>query len=174
MRVGDIPLVAALAAEEPAAPHWPVGEYQRMLEVITQTPTRRGAWVLVAGTRAEAQESTGAGPRAETLRAAENLQGFAMASHVAGICDLEAVVVGRQSRGKRLGAALVEAAAAWGRELGASRMELEVRASNRAALRLYGRMNFSIDGTRPGYYRNPEEDAVLMSLPLLAGPGKIA
>ncbi len=94
------------------------------------------------------------------------LIGFAMASQVAGICDLEAVVVQAPWRGRRLGRTLVEAAVGWGKALGASRLHLEVRVSNAAALRLYRRMRFVEDGTRSGYYCNPEEDAVLMSLPL--------
>ncbi len=98
-----------------------------------------------------------------------------MASHVSGICDLEAVVVDAAWRGRGYGQVLVEAAAAWGDGLGASRLELEVRASNTAALRLYRRMGFATDGVRPGYYRNPEEEAVLMSLDLSSpGPGRIA
>jgi ribosomal-protein-alanine N-acetyltransferase len=151
MRVDDVPGVAALAAEEPAAPHWPPAEYYRMLEVMAETPGRRGAWVLVLDGERRA-------------RRREGVVGFAMASSVAGICDLEAVVVGAAWRGRGYGAALVQAAAGWGRGLAATRLELEVRASNAAALRLYGRLGFVSEGRRPGYYRNPEEDAVLMSL----------
>jgi len=175
MRPGDIGAVAALAAGESTAPHWPLAEYRRMLQVIEESPARRGAWVLLldrpgsAGSHQAAvlrgglrwQNADPAAGRAEGIVA-----GFAMASHVAGICDLEAVVVTASWRGRRFGAALVEAAAGWGAEIGASRLELEVRASNTPALRLYQRMGFAVDGTRPGYYRNPDEEAVLMSLPL--------
>lgn len=148
MQPADLGEVVQLAAEEPAAPHWPPPEFDRMLQAIAEAPARRGAWVLL-------------GPRAD-----DRLAGFAMASHVAGICDLEAVVVRAACRGQRGGQALVSAASAWARALGASRVELEVRVSNRAALRLYGRLGFAEDGRRPGYYCNPEEDAVLMSLEL--------
>jgi ribosomal-protein-alanine N-acetyltransferase len=47
-------------------------------------------------------------------------------------------------------------------------MELEVRISNRAAIALYERAGFVQDGRRRGYYRDPEEDAVLMGLPLIS------
>ena len=40
---------------------------------------------------------------------------------------------------------------------------LEVRSSNAAALKLYGRMGFKRVGRRPDYYTNPVEDAVLLS-----------
>ncbi len=154
MQNDDIAGVVALAAEEATAPHWPVAEYYRMLDGIAESPARRGAWVLLP--------RPGAAARQPVL-------GFAMASHVAGTCDLEAVVVHADWRGRGWGGALVDAAAAWGARLRASRLQLEVRDSNAAALRLYRRKGFSIDGRRPGYYRNPEEAAVLMSLAL--GPG---
>jgi ribosomal-protein-alanine N-acetyltransferase len=57
---------------------------------------------------------------------------------------------------------------AWAQRQGARRMELEVRISNRAAIALYERAGFVQDGRRRGYYRDPEEDAVLMGLPLIS------
>jgi len=180
MRVGDIGAVAALAAGESTAPHWPLAEYRRMLQVIEESPARRGAWVLLLDRSGSHQAVVlRAGLRRQNADPATGmaegiLAGFAMASHVAGICDLEAVVVTARWRGRRFGASLVEAVANWGTELGASRLELEVRASNAAALRLYQRMGFTVDGTRPGYYRNPEEEAVLMSLPLQPETGEAA
>jgi ribosomal-protein-alanine N-acetyltransferase len=174
MRPENIAGVIALAAGEPTAPHWPAAEYHRMLDVIAASPARRGAWVLLL----DAHRPAGARRLLGGSRAANrdgNIAGFSMASHVSGICDLEAVVVDAAWRGRGYGQVLVEAAAAWGDGLGASRLELEVRASNTAALRLYRRMGFATDGVRPGYYRNPEEEAVLMSLDLSSpGPGRIA
>jgi ribosomal-protein-alanine N-acetyltransferase len=172
MRGEDIAGVVALAAGEPTAPHWPVAEYRRMLEVIAETPSRRGAWVLLLASSEPAprlghQGRLGHRRNTRSVGAsAGQIAGFAMASHVAGVCDLEAVVVAEVWRGRRFGSSLVEAAAGWGRGLGASRLELEVRASNLAARRLYERMGFAVDGERAGYYRNPEEEAVLMSLRL--------
>ena len=205
--------VIALAAEEPTAPHWPAAEYYRMLEVIADTPARRGAWVLLDPDRAQVSpaipdivrpqqdRSPSRRPKAKaanhggvdqvprqkvppgishryglsqlagasqgaSAKAAGAVVGFAMASQVVGICDLEAVVVHVRVRGQRLGELLVSSVAEWGELLGATRLNLEVRASNVAALRLYRRMGFTLDGTRPGYYCNPVEEAVLMSLRL--------
>jgi ribosomal-protein-alanine acetyltransferase len=45
---------------------------------------------------------------------------------------------------------------------------LEVRESNRAAIALYRKFGFQISGRRPNYYRNPEENALLMHLALRA------
>ena len=69
---------------------------------------------------------------------------------------------------KGIGMALVEEAARRMVQAGAGRVWLEVRASNAAALAFYRRLGFRETGRRPGYYREPEEDALLLeaSLPL--------
>ena len=41
---------------------------------------------------------------------------------------------------------------------------LEVRESNNAAISLYGKSGFTENGRRKGYYKNPDEDAVIMRL----------
>lgn len=45
---------------------------------------------------------------------------------------------------------------------GVTRATLEVRASNQAALKLYERLGFSVTATRPGYYTQPDEDALIL------------
>jgi [ribosomal protein S18]-alanine N-acetyltransferase len=47
---------------------------------------------------------------------------------------------------------------------GAQRAFLEVRAGNLAAQTMYKKYGFVIDGRRPKYYRDNNEDAILMSL----------
>jgi len=44
----------------------------------------------------------------------------------------------------------------------ATRATLEVRASNTAALALYERLGFRVAATRPRYYSQPEEDALIL------------
>ncbi|MBS3757446.1 MAG: ribosomal protein S18-alanine N-acetyltransferase [Desulfobacterales bacterium] len=39
---------------------------------------------------------------------------------------------------------------------------LEVRPSNIAAIRLYKKLGFSVNGKRPGYYTDTDEDAIMM------------
>ncbi len=144
----DLDAVLAIAAAVPTAPHWPPSEFARMLAVIAEEPRRRGAWV--AGR--------------------EGVQGFAIAAHAEGAAELEAVVTAPAFRRMGVGSALLEAVAEWGREIGAERLLLEARASNHEALRLYRRHGFVHDGVRLKYYRNPEEDAVLLSLGLFPSP----
>ena len=45
---------------------------------------------------------------------------------------------------------------------GASRATLEVRRSNEAAQRLYEALGFQLAGVRPGYYTQPDEDALIL------------
>lgn len=58
-----------------------------------------------------------------------------------------------------------------GVDQGAVRAVLEVRASNVAAQSLYEGLGFRRIATRPSYYTNPSEDAVLMELePIVVQP----
>jgi ribosomal-protein-alanine N-acetyltransferase len=50
------------------------------------------------------------------------------------------------------------------RKSGIKNVYLEVRESNKAACRLYEKFGFSIMMRRPGYYKNPVEDAYVMAL----------
>jgi [ribosomal protein S18]-alanine N-acetyltransferase len=49
-----------------------------------------------------------------------------------------------------------------GRKVGAGRATLEVRRSNDVARRLYERFGFTVAGVRRGYYRQPDEDALVL------------
>lgn len=68
----------------------------------------------------------------------------------------------RRGLGRRL---LLEGVAAM---IGAGAREayLEVRESNRAAIELYRSQGFRPVGLRPGYYRDPREDALVLRAPL--------
>ena len=65
-------------------------------------------------------------------------------------------------RRQGIGRALLHQALALGRTQGATRAQLEVRASNGAAVRMYEESGFHRTAVRTRYYTNPVEDAVLM------------
>ena len=92
--------------------------------------------------------------------------GFVVASLVAGEAELESIAVATVSQGRGLGGQLVRHLVAALGEVGTTRINLEVRASNIPASRLYTRHGFSETGRRVGYYADPVEDAVLMRLDL--------
>jgi ribosomal-protein-alanine N-acetyltransferase len=52
-------------------------------------------------------------------------------------------------------------------KMGAESATLEVREGNIAAQRLYHRLGFQLVGRRPAYYKDNNEDAILMTLPTL-------
>jgi ribosomal-protein-alanine N-acetyltransferase len=62
-----------------------------------------------------------------------------------------------------VGKALCIAAMAWARGRALKLIELEVRASSVGAVALYRSLGFMERGTRRRYYRDPIEDAVMMS-----------
>lgn len=65
-------------------------------------------------------------------------------------------------RRKKIGAKLLTELILAGIRQGCTRMTLEVRPSNHAALELYGKMGFVSHGRRPGYYSDTKEDAIIM------------
>ena len=67
-------------------------------------------------------------------------------------------------RGQGIGELLLSHALDGARNLGAEMATLEVRASNEAAINLYRKFGFQVVGRRAAYYRDNEEDALLMTL----------
>lgn len=94
----------------------------------------------------------------------KQLAGYAGFWLVAGEAQVTRVAVAQnlqgQGLGTRLTAALIEAA--WA--AGATAVTLEVRTSNLAAQKAYGRNGFVSAGVRPHYYDDNGEDAMIMWL----------
>jgi ribosomal-protein-alanine N-acetyltransferase len=62
----------------------------------------------------------------------------------------------------------------WCRSNRATEVVLEVRAGSAGAAALYAGLGFTQAGRRPRYYRDPDEDALIMRLPLdRFGPERI-
>lgn len=65
-------------------------------------------------------------------------------------------------RGQKIGERLMGQIMGLASLLGAERMTLEVRPSNRTALSLYSKLGFVDAGRRKGYYSDNNEDAIIM------------
>lgn len=65
-------------------------------------------------------------------------------------------------RRQGIGEQLMQSIISYARSRGAKRITLEVRASNLTAQSLYEKLGFVGVGTRPGYYHDNGEDAVIM------------
>ena len=74
------------------------------------------------------------------------------------------VAVSPAARRRGVGRALLQALTDYGAAQGMYRITLEVRVSNTPAIALYEGMGYTRDGVRPGFYRDPAEDAAIYSL----------
>ena len=90
--------------------------------------------------------------------------GFVLARAAADEAEILTLAVRPQARGKGLGRALLQAAIAKARSLGAATMFLEVGADNPHALALYAGLGFVKVGARKAYYDG--RDASVLRLPL--------
>ena len=89
--------------------------------------------------------------------------GFLILSNVAGEAEILEVAVSENMRRRGIASELMEEISCWCMENGIERILLEVRVSNLPARAYYKKYDFAEDGVRKNYYRNPVEDAVLMS-----------
>jgi ribosomal-protein-alanine N-acetyltransferase len=83
---------------------------------------------------------------------------------------IHSLAVRRDLRRRGLASALLRGVLEDAARLGARRATLEVRRSNEPALKLYEKMGFAVSGTRPNYYTQPEEDALILWLDRLSNP----
>ena len=104
--------------------------------------------------------------RADSAFHGIGLAGFIVARLIAGEMHVNNVAVRPEFRRTGIGLRLLESTLANARKAGAEVAQLEVRAGNEAALALYGLCGFQFVGRRKNYYRQPTEDALLMSLSL--------
>lgn len=72
------------------------------------------------------------------------------------------IAVHPQFRGKKIGEQLLRALMYLALYKGATRITLEVRVSNQVAQNLYHKLGFRIEGRRPKYYSDNQEDAFIM------------
>jgi len=94
----------------------------------------------------------------------EQVLGHAVLQCIAPEAELEQIAVKKAARQQGIGRRLLEAAIAEAEKRGIREIRLEVRAGNIPAIALYHTLGFRDVGLRKGYYKNPSEDAVLMSL----------
>ena len=92
----------------------------------------------------------------------DTVAGYIGSQSVMGESDMMNVAVAPEYRRRGMGEALVLALAQGLKEQGNESLALEVRASNVPAIALYEKLGFAQVGRRPGYYRNPREDALIL------------
>jgi len=92
------------------------------------------------------------------------VRGYGIVSHALDECHLLNLCIHPERRRAGLAGVMLDHLLREARLVSASRMFLEVRPSNRAAVALYRRYGFSAIGRRPGYYpdKGGREDALVM------------
>src|ERR1044071_5505667 len=94
------------------------------------------------------------------------LAGFIVARVISDELHVNNVAVRPEYQRLHLGLELLQRTLVQAKQRGAMVAHLEVRAGNQAAQGLYRGCHFQEVGRRKRYYRNPTEDALLMSLSL--------
>jgi len=146
----DLDEVMRLENATPEAPHWSRAAYERFL-------------------------SNGAdGKRIFIAEEGGRLLGFAAVQIILDVCELESIAVDIRARLGGIGRMLLDSVFDWATLSCAVRVQLEVRSGNSCAIAFYIRSGFTKDGLRSAYYRDPEEDAVLMSRELGQSSASVA
>lgn len=140
MTVADLPYVLAIERKSFTSP-WSEANFRHEIE---DNPL---AWNLVA-------------------RAAGSVVAFACAYVVSDELMINDLAVESSIRRRGLGSALLRHLIDGARVRGCRRATLEVRPGNVAARALYAAFGFSVVGTRPGYYADTGEDALLLTCTL--------
>ena len=94
----------------------------------------------------------------------EVIVGIAGVRNIVGTGEITNVMVTPGYRRAGIAGRMIADLIERGRRLGADEFTLEVRAGNEAAISLYEKLGFVSEGIRPKFYRNPEEDAMIMWL----------
>ncbi|NMA79298.1 MAG: ribosomal protein S18-alanine N-acetyltransferase [Clostridiales bacterium] len=89
--------------------------------------------------------------------------GYVNAAIVLDECSINNIAIIPNYRKKRIAPLLLITLENLCRERGVSFITLEVRVSNHAARRLYRKAGFDDVGIRKGFYKRPDEDAILMT-----------
>lgn len=101
----------------------------------------------------------------------EELAGYLIGREVAGVGEVLNLATTPELRRQGVGRALLESGLRVLSLRGAMEAFLEVRESNKPALRLYADLGFQPSGTRRAYYREPIEDALVLRLDLTHDAG---
>lgn len=142
----DLERVAEIAAESSAGAQWPRKEYERAIS----SEHARYRLVLV-------------------ISVGEQVQGFIIGRLAGDQWEIENIAIEVQAQRRGLGRRLLDEFLARAQQHGRA-VFLEVRESNAAARKLYEAMGFVQTGRRKSYYREPEEDAIVLKISLPAPP----
>ncbi|MBR5376063.1 MAG: ribosomal protein S18-alanine N-acetyltransferase [Lachnospiraceae bacterium] len=85
--------------------------------------------------------------------------GCAGLRNMCGDADITNVFVRKEYRRRGIAEEMLKKLMEDSKKIGARNFTLEVRSSNTAAISLYEKLGFVLEGVRPGFYDHPKEDA---------------
>ena len=92
------------------------------------------------------------------------LVGYYALQYVLDEAEIAIIAVKRKYRRQGLGRYLLDRIVEWAKEKGITKIHLEVRSENEAAVHLYRTYGFEEVGRRKNYYEAPRDDAILFRL----------
>ena len=151
----DIPRLLAIERQSQSAAHWGERDYHALFPA---TPKDEGSVprriCLVVESAPETGDSS-----PDSLVA-----GFVVALCLDPEWEIENIVVDPTLRRRGCATLLLRELLSRASHEGAETIFLEVRESNHSARSFYARLEFQVFGRRRNYYRDPEEDAILLHL----------
>lgn len=142
--VSDLERLIALVDDCPGAPHWTPQTWRQVLE-SSSTGVQR--IVLIA-------------------ESVNECVGFGVLGRGDEEAEIESLAVSAFWRRRGIARRLCADLLGWAHARGARHASLEVRVSNTAARSLYGSLGFHEIARRRRYYRDPVEDALVMTAKL--------
>jgi [ribosomal protein S18]-alanine N-acetyltransferase len=144
--MSDLQRLLSLAESCHGAPRWPPRTWQQVLESHSAGPARV---VLIA-------------------ESVNECVGFGVLGLAGDDAEIESLAVSTSWRRRGIARRLCKELFGWASARGARSASLEVRVSNTAARELYDSLGFRQVAVRRDYYRDPQEDALVMTAELWA------
>ena len=154
----DLPRILELERSAQTAAHWTENDYRAA--IAGSEPRRRTDVLEMDDTDSMLVQFAD-----ESRFAPEpGVQGFVVAQIIGQELEIENVVIAQGMRRFGLGSLVLERLLKDVQNQGIRHVFLEVRESNVAAIRLYEKSGFLVTGRRKSYYRDPDEDALLLEI----------
>jgi len=151
--IADVPRMMEIERQAATAAHWTEQSY---IDAIAQTQPRRVVLVLEVSDSDPFVQSTG-GSTPEVLA-------FSVVHCFESEWEIENIAVDLAFRRRGFASHLLQVILQQARLEGGTHIRLEVRESNVAARKLYKRWGFRQSGRRRKYYRDPDEDALILEI----------